>query len=593
MALRVPTVAGPSVADRPLQGGFQKSSASPGMLHNPQLAEAGRAMQEMGAVLQERQDADELMRAETAVKSKYLEWEGEAKQRRGQQAWGVAKEAGEFWDKQATEISKSITSPRARMLFEREVQKHRAQSVGAFSGFEAGQRRASLDESAQASIVQSINMAAANPSNIELLQSTKADILKRNQVRAQVNGWAPEMRDAKQAEYLTNFHKQVIQALVATDPTMAQAYFEANKAEIDGSQHAEVGAFAAKATATHVGDTAAEAIWQTVGPKSDREPVNVDVLLAKAREQLKDKPEAMKEAISGLKERAAAFKDSRRERDDQLEASVNQAILDGAPASQIRRMPQFLALSSEAARKLSDFMDNRVVRAEQIAAARDSRAASRESRVDAAEAREERRRGRQGMAAYLVYSNPDTLASMSEAQVLNLLPALGGEHTKHLMQQRRALADPKKVADARMDRDDFNHVARQLALPVDERATPDQKAAMGELHFRVEQMIDATQRRTGKTMARDEKLQMMRSEMAKTVKVEGWFTDKDVPVIALTPAQKAKVQIPATDRQQIVEALRQKYRANPLPQYEPNEANVVNTFLMRRSGAAALVPDGR
>jgi hypothetical protein len=239
-SLRVPTVSGPSVESRSLETPFQRTSASPGLLHNPQVEQAGRALMETGIAIQERQDADELMRAETEVKSKYLEWAGEARQRKGQQAWGVAKEAGEWWDKEAAKVGESIKSERARQVFQREVMKHRGASIGEFSGHEAGQRRASLTESTQASIVGSINMAAANPGNVEVAGAAKADIIKRTQMLAQLNGWAPEMAQAKQTEYLTNFHKQILQGLVDRDPKAASDYFTLNKGEIEGSQHSEI-----------------------------------------------------------------------------------------------------------------------------------------------------------------------------------------------------------------------------------------------------------------------------------------------------------------------------------------------------------------
>jgi hypothetical protein len=593
---RVPTVNGPSVEDRPLNSPFQRSSVSPAMLQDPRAEQAGKMMMDVGVQLQEREDADTLMRAETELKGKYLEWEGEAKQRKGQQAWGVAKEAGQWWDKEASRISESLSNPRQKMIFEREVSKHRALSVGAFSGHEAAQRRASLDESAQASIVGSINLAAANPLDAAVLTAAKDDILKRNAMRANVNGWAPEVADAKRTEYLTSFHKQVLQGLVRDDPALAEAYFAANKSEIEGSQHAEVGAFAARATAARVGDSTADAVWQTLGPKSDRDAVSLDVMEQALRKQLAGKEEALKAGIAGLRERTTAFKDGRRERDEQLEASVNKAILDGASPRQIRGMPAFLSLSPEAARKLSDFLDNRAVRAEQLEAARASRAASESARADAEESRRERRLGREGTAAYLVYSNPDTLNGMTENQVLNLLPSLGNELTTHLMQQKRQLAaHPGKIAEARMDQEDFNHVGRQLGLPVDKsNQSEDDKALLGEVKYRVEQMISAAQQGGKRTLTRDEKLNMMRDEMARTVKVKGFWSDTEVPVLTLTPQQKARVAVPTSERAQIVEALRDKYRANPLPQYEPTEENIRNTYLLGRSRRAApLVPDVR
>lgn len=92
---RVPTIAGPSIAEQPLTGGFDRSNPQP--IQNNQLAEAGRAMFEIGTQIQEIEDADALLREETVTKGKWLEWAAEAKQRKGQQAWGVAKKAASWW----------------------------------------------------------------------------------------------------------------------------------------------------------------------------------------------------------------------------------------------------------------------------------------------------------------------------------------------------------------------------------------------------------------------------------------------------------------------------------------------------------------
>ena len=578
---RVPTVTGPGVAEASLTGGFDRSNPQP--IQNNQLAEAGRAMFEVGSAIQERQDADLVMRAETEIKGKWLEWEGQAKQRKGQQAWGVAKEAASWWDQNTSKAAEGLENPLQKRIFANSVAKLKTQSVGAFSGFEAGERRASLTESAQASIVGSINLAAANPGNPEVLTTSKADIVKRSAILATLNGWDPAMKAAKEGQYLTNFHKQVIQGLVRDNPAAAREYFEANKAEIDGSQHAEVGEFARKATATRQAEEAADAVWQTGGPKGDREPVQLDKLEAQLRAQFKSDPDTAKLAISGLRERAAAFKDARRERDDQLEAGVNQAILDGASPQQIRRMPQFLSLSPESARKISDFLDNRALRAEQHAAARESRAASAETRQQTALTR-------RGTAAYLVYSNPDTLNGMSEAQVLNLLPDLGNDLTTHLMAQKRALSKPGKLGEAKMDDDDFKHIGRQMQLPVDDANTPEKKAAIGELKYRVEQIIEATQQRAGKPISRGEKQEIMRNEMARTVTVDTWgWNNKEVPIVALTPEQAARVIIPPADRQQLTDAMRTMYARTNAPQYAPTDDNLRRFYLLKKSPTAGMI----
>lgn len=588
---RVPRVTGPEVADSPLQGGMQRTNASPQMLHNSQLGEVGKVLAEAGADIQQRTDADVLMRAETDIKAGYLQWSGEAKNRRGQNAWGVAKDAGGWWDKESQRIGETMT-PLQRQVFDREVAKMRGASMGDFAAFEAGQRRESLDASAQASIVGSINLAAANPRNQEILATTKSDVIKRNKMRAFQNGWDDAMTSAKEAEYLTNFHKQVIQGLVRDDPAAAEAYFNTNKAEIEGAQHAEIGGFAQRATATRLGDTTAEGIWQKMGPKSDTDPVTLDTMEQAARKELADKPEAMKSALAGIKERASAFKDARRERTDQLEGAVNKMIMDGASTRQVRSSSAFLALPPEQARKIADFMETRELRKDQRAAAQSARAASEEVRAQA-------KINRETMGAYLTYSNPEVLNGMTETQVLNLLPVLGNEHTQKLMEQKRRLQNPTALAEARMDQDDFNQVAQEMGLHPFKAKSEDEKAALGAVKYRVEQMINSAQQGGKKALGRDEKLNLMRQEMARTVTVDTWgWNNAQVPVIALTPDQIKSVVIPAGERRKIAEAMQELARENPNdPKFQPTEDNLRRWYLKGRSPAAAkMLPqptDGR
>jgi hypothetical protein len=152
----------------------------------------------------------------------------------------VAKETGEWWDKEASKAAESLTNPRQKALFSQKVMQYKGMAVGSFAGHEAVQRRESLEQSTQASIVSSINMAAANVGNPEMVLAAKTDVVQRTQMLAKINGWPPEYADAKREEYLTNFHKQVLQGIVDKDPKAAQDYFTLNKGEIGGQHHAEI-----------------------------------------------------------------------------------------------------------------------------------------------------------------------------------------------------------------------------------------------------------------------------------------------------------------------------------------------------------------
>ena len=64
---RVPATTGPTIGDQPLSSaGLSRTNPQP--VINQQAADFGRQLQDVGAAIQERQDADLIMRAETDIK---------------------------------------------------------------------------------------------------------------------------------------------------------------------------------------------------------------------------------------------------------------------------------------------------------------------------------------------------------------------------------------------------------------------------------------------------------------------------------------------------------------------------------------------
>lgn len=279
----VPRLDAPTVAPTGLPGFRQSSVASPSLFSagadqqvaaGKGLMQAGAALNDMEVKLQERENADMLFRAESTLKDDYLKHEAAIRQRRGQNAWGVTAETDQWFADQEKAHSEALGNDVQRKLFSQQVAKLRQSAMGTMSAYETSERNRSLEESAQASIVGSINMAAANapewysgknsPTRAvdgaaaevtmgadgvavnapmqavaprDPMAGIKSDILKRVQVMSDLNGWSPERKQAEEAKHLTNLHKQVIQSLVDANPTAAREYFETNKAEINGSEY--------------------------------------------------------------------------------------------------------------------------------------------------------------------------------------------------------------------------------------------------------------------------------------------------------------------------------------------------------------------
>jgi hypothetical protein len=265
----IPLYNQPQVETRALPGSRQSSVASPSLFGagadqqvelGNNLMQAGSQLNAIAVKLQERENADRLFQAETSLKDEYLKHEQSIRERKGQNAWGVTTETEEWFAEQEKKHVDGLGNDVQRSLFKQQISRMRQSAMGTISTYESGERRRSIEESASASIVGSINMAAAAaadgralgtatpapavdgvpgvavPAAPNPITGIKSDILKRVQVIATLNGWSPERKQMEEAEHLTNLHKQVIQAVIDKDPTRAREYYEANKEEINGAE---------------------------------------------------------------------------------------------------------------------------------------------------------------------------------------------------------------------------------------------------------------------------------------------------------------------------------------------------------------------
>lgn len=329
--MKIPTYDAPQVEERALPGVRQSSVVSPGLLNAAAEREGatGRAMLGAGAALmqvaaqqQDRQNADMLFRAETSLKDDYLGFEQSVRERKGQAAWGAAKDTEQWFAEQEKKHSESLENDVQRKLFGQSITKLRQSAVGSVSTYESAERRRSVEESARASIVGSINMAAATaaegmlaplptpeaatedsgglitpPTASNPIAGFKSDIIKRVQVLASLNGWSPERKAAEEALHVTNLHKQVIQNLVDRDPTKARDYFTANKAEINGSDLEQIG------KVLKIGETK-QAGFEFAERTEIRALATDQERIAAAREVFKNEPEKREAAISEIKTRS-------------------------------------------------------------------------------------------------------------------------------------------------------------------------------------------------------------------------------------------------------------------------------------------------
>ena len=246
----VPTYDTPQVTEAPLPTARQESIASPGLFDagGAQLERFGGSAVKAGgdaltiaADMQTRQNLDMIMRAETGAKTDYIAYEQQAQQRHGQNAKQVTTDTADWWDKRIAAGADNLENPLQQQLYRQRMANIRVASLDSMSKFEAGQLRASSIESQKASVGSSINWAAANVDNPNVLAIAKNDIVKSTQALNVIEGnvglEGQKIADKNMMENLTTYHTQIIQNLAKDnhDAKAAQEYFDANRGEINGT----------------------------------------------------------------------------------------------------------------------------------------------------------------------------------------------------------------------------------------------------------------------------------------------------------------------------------------------------------------------
>lgn len=574
---RVPTYDTPQTELRALPGVRQSSVATPGFLaagaeqgmrRAQGLLNAGTALSNAAVQMQERENADMLFRAETALKDDYLAYEASLRERKGQQAWGATRDTEQWFAEQEKKHGGELQNDVQRRFFAQSLTKMRQQAVGTVSAYEADQRRQSLAESANASIVGSINTAAANatqwyakpdgatqPRTAEAAVTTtgpdgvpvstapqvevtatrdpiagvKSDILKRVQVLANLNGWSPEQKAAEEEKHLTNLHSQVIQNLAANNPSRAREYFAANKSEIAGSSYNTIESMLKEGSLRETAQMFADGVQQR--------KLSLEDAIAEARGKYSGDEEVA--TVAEVKTRFAEA-DAVMQRGQQQAANDAWKVVAGGGGRKQIPLPIWNGLTGQDQRSILDYLSAK------------ANAGAGGIKTD--------------IGTWM--SVNDAIAAGTIKDSRDLMRYASRISTNDMQQFAEKLTRPDRIADAKVDTDDFNHIATLAGLTPFDAKDPEQKAALGNLRYQIEQQINAAQIAKKAPLTRDEKLTLMQREVDNKVMVDAWGRDPTRPAIMLSEDEQRRAYvnvagqqvflsaIPANERQKIIEARR-------------------------------------
>ncbi len=298
---QVPTYDNLTQTLEPIKNVQQSSVASPELFAGmTQAGNMGRLAQGLNnaAVIVEKQqnelDTATALNAEAATREAYLQFQTEARSRKGLAADGLAKDTEKWWESTARQYTEKMTPNQQRLYIER-LRGVRLSTLESMSQYQDGQVRAAKQEGALASVDASIKLSLDDPSNAGLA----ADALRNIQVTvsrlAAENGDTPEKAQLDMLKYTSQYHSGMLQTMMDGNPQVAREYMNKYGAQMLPAARGQYN----KALEVAERNVAVMGEVATAMGKAESETQ----ALSMVREKFANDPDAMKLAVQEVKVR--------------------------------------------------------------------------------------------------------------------------------------------------------------------------------------------------------------------------------------------------------------------------------------------------
>lgn len=458
------------------------------------------------------------------------------------------------WDEQSGMIAANLKTDRQKLFFEQQKIARRARLLEQIDAHGVAELRRHDDNEFKAFIDSSQQRAITNAGNPRLVTEAAAEQEAAIRDYARRNNIGPEeiqarLEDARNKTWAGAITKNLADGNVRA----AKVFFDEAKDAglLTGEALARMTESVKRGVTEAEGERAAAEIWLQLGPKGDREAIELDRMETAARERFGDDVDGLKATIVSLRSRKAGVDDARRERQNVRDSAIWDAVLAGRSYDEIRRLPEAVAAPEELL-KARDYLERQAATEESRQAARESRAAARENRAYTAELRRERQLEMDGWSTYFDMQRPEVLRGLTHGEIVSKLPTLGTEHVNRLLKAKAQVdQDDATFRAAAIDADVFNEVAHAAGLasvyaaPSSQNTTA--KANLGKLRATVEDEIGRRQVAAGRRLTRDETRAVMESVVDAKVllKDAGWFyADTETIAAVVNEKDRAKAYVP-------------------------------------------------
>lgn len=249
--VRVPVYDGPQVAPSPLRvsqdirapaGAFGAGTAQA-------FEQAGQQLGQVASLIDRRAEQHAKEDSELAAFNAYTEasqrtqklfYEGDNAiyQRRGGQAIGSSNEAAVELKRIGEETGTGLTSPYAKMQFDRLWARHQDSEMGAVSRHEAGQRQEYRDQTTAGIIATSQNQAVLRYNDPKEVDSQIG--LAELAIRANAKGLPPEQVEAQVLKMRSGIQKAVVLRMATDNPLVAQQYYKDHADAFDADDNVTI-----------------------------------------------------------------------------------------------------------------------------------------------------------------------------------------------------------------------------------------------------------------------------------------------------------------------------------------------------------------
>lgn len=556
----VPRVTGPEVTPQaPPNAMLSTAGGDPaafGGVQARQFAEAAVIAQRVS----DRNDLDQVFRAETALKTGYLAYEREELGKQGANVDGVAERTKKWWDDAESRYAEGLTNQQ-RAVYQQRAAQVRLAGTETLMRHEQTQKNKSLVESTTATAQTSIDLAVADPSPPRLAKA-RTDVATAVGAAGRVLGWTDDQKKQATLKFTTQMHTQIIEGLAMTDADAARAHYYAAKRdkEIDPANYAKLQKQLDVAGIAQTAQTDAAKLVAKYSPEQITEvQKEIDASGGSAEQKAATRQE--------VEHRFTAIHNMQTRLHANATGKVMAAYSNGATLAQLQKMPEWANLRDGGAAIKEHVLDRQHALAVR----------SEEDR-----ARAMRNLAIKNFAAYERYADPVTINALSRGELEALLPVLGPDLTGNLLTKKDAFTkSAEKVLEASIDAQDFNAAAEKMGLrPFDKTKNETQLAELNTMRVNAESAINRWQVEHGKTMPREEKRALVERLIATTVaqrRTLAFLPDRESSVLGLDLNKNWEdVVVPAADVQQI------RARFNQVRGTDPTPREVVEAYVAKK-----------